>query len=95
MSEASSPGELPAGLNLDFVRVNDELSAQTGWFPLQRAVDEVHGGTNLLLVVAVGDLVGVEPQGQPMDGDDFHDELRDRRVLVSRGLRAGRSAGGC
>jgi hypothetical protein len=49
-----------AGLDLNFVRMNDELSAEAKWFPLQRQVDEVHGFTNLLLAFTVGDLVGVE-----------------------------------
>ena len=52
--------------------MNDELSAQAERFPLQGQVDEVHGLTKLLLCLALGDLVGVELQRQPVDGDDFH-----------------------
>ena len=52
-----SSGIDPAGFNLDLISVKDELSAQTEWFPLQGEVDEIHGFTNLLLVVAVGNLV--------------------------------------
>src|SRR5687768_11013544 len=62
----------PAALNLDFITVNDELSAQTEWLPLQGQIDEFHGVTKLLLVIAVSDLIGVELQGQPVNSDDFH-----------------------
>ena len=40
--------------------MNDQLSAQAKRFPLQDQIDEIHGLTRLIFVVAVGDLIGVK-----------------------------------
>ena len=48
------------GLDLDFVRVDDELSAEAEGFPLQGQVDEFHGLARLIVVAAVCDLPGVK-----------------------------------
>ena len=48
------------GFDLDFVRVDDELSPESKWLPLQDQVDEYDGFARLILVVAACDLPGVK-----------------------------------
>jgi hypothetical protein len=66
-------GELPArvglelrsgidgmGFDLDFVGMDDELSPESEWLPLQDQVDEYDGFARLIVVAAACDLPGVK-----------------------------------
>ncbi len=48
------------GLDLDFIRVEEELSPEAEWLPLQDQVDECHGFARLIVVAAACDLPGVK-----------------------------------
>ena len=79
-----SRGIVWVGLDFHFVRMVEELSAQPKRFPLQGEVDEIHGLTSLCASRAVGDLAGVELQGQPVDGDGFHAALSRTTRWIKR-----------
>ncbi len=73
-------------LHLDLVGVSNQLCAQA-WFSLQDHIDEVNGLAGLLLLVSSRDLIGVELQDQPMDGDGSHVVWVNRFPTVLRVLR--------
>jgi len=48
------------GFDLDFVGMDDELSPESKWLPLQDQVDEYDGFARLIVVAAACDLPGVK-----------------------------------
>jgi hypothetical protein len=48
------------GFDLDFVRMEEELSPESKWLPLQDQVDEYDGFARLIVVAAACDLPGVK-----------------------------------
>ena len=70
--DGSGGGIGGTGLDLNFVPVQEELSAQAKRFPLQDEVDEVNSLVRLASGPARSDLVRIELEIQPADGDGFH-----------------------
>jgi len=62
--------------------VQEELSVQAKWFPLQDEVDEGNSLVRLLSGPARGDLVCVELEIQPADGDGFHAMVKAAGCLL-------------
>jgi hypothetical protein len=67
-----SIGVVVVGFDFNLVAADEQLGAQGERFALQREIDEFNGPVHLDGGRAMGDLIGVELEVEPTDGDGFH-----------------------
>jgi hypothetical protein len=63
--------------------MDENLSAEADEFPLQDQVDQIDRLIRLCFFVSVSDLISVEPQIKPPDGDGSHDDVMQLRAVFA------------